>query len=834
MTDLGYVALALALVLAIYGCTASIVGGRKNVAELVASGRNAVYVVGGLVLLATLLLWHALLTDQFQLEYIATHTERSLPTFYKISALWGGQAGSLLFWTLVLCGFAVAATWLSPRSGGHQQPGLKPYVNATLLLTIAFFLAVVLFAANPFERLWRDASGEVVTAVFQPAGTVPLIPADGQGLNPQLQNYWMVFHPLALYLGFIGLTVPFAFAVAALVTGQVGNAWIKLIRKWTLVPWLFLSLGILLGSQWAYIELGWGGYWAWDAVENASLIPWLPATAFIHSIVIQERRGMLKVWNVVLIWLAWELTLFGTFLTRSGVVQSVHAFALSPVGPMFFAFIAATLFGFLALLIWRLPLLQSENQLDAVLSRETTFLAQNVIFLLIAFTTLVGTLFAPLSELLLGDKIAVSAPYFQRVNGPIFLALLVLMGIAPLLAWRRSAPETLLRNFGIPLAAGVISVPLTWLLGNRNVAGCVGCAVLAFVLAGVVQEYGRGVQARQRATGEGLGPALINLVRRNGRRYGGYVVHVGVLLIALGIIGHEFYQAEGQANLRPGESITVAPAGAGLRNYTLTYRGLDAGRGPNYDEYSARLELSRGGRSAGELLAKKLLYDKNPEQPMTEVGLRPDLVEDVYVVLAGFEGQGETASFKVYVNPLMTWIWVGGVVMILGVLIAVWPRRAPAAAEARARVPAGIRSAAQAALDELLAQREAAFQALRDLRFDHQVGKITDEDFVVFEAHLKQSAARALQALDEWEAGAGRGLERAWEAAIAARRAALAGSSRLCPACGRPAAAEDRFCGRCGAPLAGAPAAPVPRACPHCGKPLEAGDRFCSGCGQAV
>jgi len=674
MTDLGYVALVLGLVLSLYGVLASILGARRNLPELVASGRNAVYVVGGLVLLATLLLWHALLTDQFQLEYVATHTERSLPTFFKISALWGGQAGSLLFWTLVLAGYAVAATWFF-RS---QQPSFKPYVNATLLLTIAFFLAVVLFAANPFARLWRDAAGEVVTAVFRPAGTVPLIPADGQGLNPQLQNYWMVFHPVALYLGFVGLTVPFAFAVAALVTGQLGNTWIKLIRKWTLVPWLFLSLGILLGSQWAYIELGWGGYWAWDAVENASLIPWLPATAFIHSIVIQEKRGMLKVWNVVLIWLAWELTLFGTFLTRSGVVQSVHAFALSPVGPMFFAFIAITMLGFLALLIWRLPLLRSENQLDAVLSRETTFLTQNVIFLLIAFATLVGTLFAPLSELLLGDKIVVSAPYFQRVNGPIFLALLVLMGIAPLLAWRRSAPETLLRNFGLPLAAGVLSVPLTWLLGNRNAAGFVGFAALAFVLAGVVQEYGRGVRTRRHATGEGWGVALVNLVRRNGRRYGGYIVHIGMLLIALGIIGNEFYQSEGQANLRRGESITVA-------NYTLTYRDLAASRGPNYDEYSARLELSRAGRPAGELLAKKVLYDKNPDQPMTEVGLRPGPVEDVYVVLAGFEGSGETASFKVYVNPLMSWMWVGGLVMILGVLVAAWPRGTGAAAEARGR-----------------------------------------------------------------------------------------------------------------------------------------------------
>ena len=678
MTDLGYVALVLALVLALYGAVVSVLGGTRRMPELVASGRNAVYAVGGLVLLAAILLWVALLTDQFQLEYVATHTERSLPIFYKISALWGGQAGSLTFWTLLLSGFAVAATWFFR----NQQNSLRPYVNAVLLVTIAFFASVVLFAADPFARLWHDAGGQVISSVFQPAGTTAIFPSDGQGLNPQLQNYWMVIHPVCLYLGFVGMTVPFAFAVAALVTGQVGNSWVKVIRKWTLVPWLFLTIGILLGSQWAYIELGWGGYWAWDAVENASLLPWLPATAFIHSIMIQERRGMLKVWNVVLIWLAWELTLIATFLTRSGVVQSVHAFAQSPVGPMFLFFIIATMVGFVGLLIWRLPLLRGENQLDAVLSRETAFLTQNVVFILIAFATLFGTLFAPISELLLGNKIAVSAPYFQQVNGPIFLVLLILMGTAPLLAWRRSAPETLQRNFSIPLAAGILSVPVVWLLGNRSTAAFIGLAVMVFVLAGIIQEYVRGVRARQMTTHEPLPIALANLVRRNGRRYGGYVIHLGVLLIALGIIGNEFYQSEGQANLHPGESITVA-------NYTLTYQKLDATQGPNYTEFTAVMDVSRDGRPTGQILPKKIVYNKNQDQPMSEVGLRPGPVEDVYVVLAGFESGGASASFKVFINPLMSWMWVGGIVIILGVLLAAWPRGVRVSAEARVRVPQG-------------------------------------------------------------------------------------------------------------------------------------------------
>jgi cytochrome c-type biogenesis protein CcmF len=682
MSDLGFVALVLALILSIYGIVASVLGARRSLPELVDSGRNAIYVVGALVLLAALILWRALLTDQFQLEYVATHTERSLPLVYKISAFWGGQAGSLTLWTLILCAYAAAATWFFRK----EQPSLRPYVNAVLLLNISFFITVVLFAANPFVKLWSTATGDVVTAVFQPAGTAPLVPPDGQGLNPQLQNVWMVVHPIALYLGFVGMAVPFAFAVAALITGQLGNTWIRLIRKWTLVPWLFLTLGILMGSQWAYVELGWGGYWAWDPVENASFLPWLTATAFIHSIMIQERRGMLKVWNMVLIWTTFELTLFGTFLTRSGVVDSVHSFALSPIGPMFAVFIIVTMLGFLALLFWRLPLLRSENQLDAVLSRETSFLTQNVIFMVIMLATLLGTLFRPISEWVTGEKISLNAPYFNKVNGPVFLVLLLLMGAAPLLAWRRSGRETLRRNFGIPIAAAILSIPVVWLLGNRNPAGFVGFAAVTFVFAGIVQEYVRGVRTRHHATGEPVGTALVSLVRRNGRRYGGYIVHVGMLLVALGIIGNEFYQSQGQANLKKGESITVA-------NYTLTYRTLQELQGPNYIEYSAPMSLARNGRQIGEILPRKSIYFKNQEQPMTEVGLRPGPVEDVYVVLAGFDDGGATASFKVYINPLMSWMWIGGLVVIVGVLVSAWPRRMAGTVEAAARVPGGAQAA---------------------------------------------------------------------------------------------------------------------------------------------
>ena len=370
LLDLGFPVLALALVVALVGIVLAMIGARRDDLALVASARNAVLAVAALVLLAAVLLWIALLTDQFQFEYVASHVERDLSPFYKFSALWGGQAGSLLFWTLILSGYSAFA--MIGFRNQHRQ--LMPYVIATLLTTSAFFLVIVIFAANPFKKLG-------------------FMPADGTGLNPLLQNYWMVIHPIGLYLGYVGMAVPFAFAVAALAAKQLGNTWISSIRRWTLVPWLFLSLGILMGSQWAYIELGWGGYWAWDAVENASLLPWLTATAFLHSIVIQERRGMLKVWNLVLVFLTYELVLIGTFITRSGVIESVHAFALSNVGPLFLGFIALSIFGFLWLLLDRLPLLRSDNELDSMLSRESGFLFNNVVFVGIAFATFFGTTF---------------------------------------------------------------------------------------------------------------------------------------------------------------------------------------------------------------------------------------------------------------------------------------------------------------------------------------------------------------------------------------------------------------------------------------------------------
>lgn len=661
--DIGYVALVLGFVIALFGVVVSIEGARRRMPELVISGRNAVFVVGGLVIIAALALWYALLTDDFNVEYVASHSERNLPTFYKISSLWGGQAGSLLFWTLILSLYSMAAA--ARFYGQHRQ--MMPYVHATLLLTSAFFLSLLLFSANPFQRL-------------------PFTPPDGSGLNPLLQNYWMVVHPVGLYLGFVGFTVPFAFAVAALASKQLGNAWVRTIRRWTLIPWLFLSVGILMGSQWAYAELGWGGYWAWDPVENASFLPWLTGTAFLHSIMIQERRGMFKTWNMALILLTFELTLTGTFITRSGIIESVHSFALSNIGPMFLAFITASTLGFLALMRDRMSLLRSENELDGMLSREAGFLGNNLIFVGIMFTTLLGTLFPIITEAVSNTKISVSAPFFNKVNGPIFLGLLVLMGVCPLLGWRISTWEAIRRQFTWPAILSLAAVTTLVVFGVREPLPLVGLGVCALIVSTIGQECVRGADARRKTTGESWPRAMAKLVWRNQRRYGGYTVHLGVVLMAIGIIGNTFYQSEGQANLAIGESLTV-------KDYTLVYRGLGQRVTPNHQEIYAQLDVYQNGRYIGTLEPQRNVYFKTPEQPTSEVGIRTGLREDVYAVLAGWEDNGARASFKVYINPLMIWLWIGGLVLVLGTVIAVWPhRREPVPVLARAPARAARRA----------------------------------------------------------------------------------------------------------------------------------------------
>lgn len=689
MADLGLLALVIAFVVALFGIAANLIGAQQKRHALVVAGRNALYVVSAFVALAGLILIISLQRRDYSLAYVANVISNDQAVFFNLAALWGGQAGSLLFWTLILAGYSTAVTIAQWK----HQPILRPYVTAVLLGVLLFFLTVLLFAANAFNRLWLMPDGTTLGATFAPAGAVPAQITDGSGLNPLLQNYWMVIHPVMLYLGWIGMIIPFAFAVAALVTRQLGNEWVRTIRRWTLVPWMFLTAGVLMGSQWAYVELGWGGYWAWDPVENASFLPWLTATAFLHSIMIQERRGMLKVWNLTLVFLTFELTIIGTFITRSGIIESVHAFALSNIGPLFFSFILLSMFGYLALLWTRLPQLRSANQLDSVLSRESAFLFNNLLFLGIAGVTLFGTFYPIISDLFSNflpvEKMSFAAPWFNKVTGPLFLLLIALMGSAPLLSWRRSSTETLRKNFTFPLLVGLGAMLLAYPLGIHRIYPLISFGVAGFVVGGLLQEFYRGGKVRGRNKGESWPVALYQLLRRNQRRYGGYIVHFGVILIMVAIIGANAYQSEAQANLQVGESMQI-------EDYTLTLEGMRQSPGTTFDKVEAILLVTRNGKEAGEISPGMNFYNTigGRDQPTNEISIRMGLREDLYVVLAGWEGNGESASFKVYVNPLMSWMWIGGVVMVLGTLAALWPhQKETQRSEVRDRVPRGVQSA---------------------------------------------------------------------------------------------------------------------------------------------
>ena len=645
--NIGYLILITALILSAYGMVVGYVGGRTRNAKFAASAANTIYASATLVGAAAVILWYGLLTDQFQVSYIWNHSERALSTFYKFAALWGGQAGSLLFWALILSVFNVMVTVTNRDK--HQR--LMPYANAVMHGSSLFFLTLLVFAANPFKQ-------------------VGFVPPDGQGLNPLLQNYWMVIHPVMLYLGYVGLSVPFAFAVAALLSRKVDVEWTHMVRRWTLIPWMFLSAGIIMGSQWAYMELGWGGYWAWDPVENASFLPWLTATAFLHSVIIQEQRGILKVWNMVLIWLTYFLVILGTFTTRSGIIESVHSFARSDVGPLFLGFLIIVLFGYPWLLFSRMPLLRDEQTIDSFASREAAFMANNWIFTAIAFATLWGTFFPMFSEIFTGDRISVAAPFFNKVNGPLFLILIILMGAGPLLGWRHTSLDAFRKQFTWPLVATVAGGAAA-AFTTSNVFPIIGIAVCAFAAGTIVQEYVRGVIARRTTTGENAVAAMGNLFRRNGRRYGGYLVHLAIVLIGVAVVGNEFYQTTTNVTLRQGESVT-------LSGYELVFTGLEADPMPNRTEFIARLMIydADSGQLLGSVEPHRNIYNKTPDQPTSEVGLRMTLAEDVYVVLNGWDDGGNQATFTIYVNPLTLWIWIGGIVLVIGTLLAVWPHPA--------------------------------------------------------------------------------------------------------------------------------------------------------------
>src|SRR5678815_2467061 len=527
MGQVGQFALALAFVVTIYSIGASLLGIRIKNDKLIASGRNAAVAVFVLISTAIGTLAYLFLSSNYSYAYVAEHSNRDLPNYFKISSIWGGQEGSLLFWGWLLTIY----TALVVIQNRKRHMSMMPYVTSVLMGTSLFFTSMHLFVANPFQMNAAKIGTQVV-GLFTPA--------DGQGLNPLLQDPMMVIHPPMLYLGFVGMVVPFAFAIAALITKQLGDTWIRTTRRWTMAAWGILGTGILLGGFWAYHTLGWGGYWAWDPVENASLMPWLISTAFLHSVMVQEKKGMLKVWNIVLVIMSYVMAVFGTFLTRSGVVNSVHAFAQSSIGGYFLAFIVIALSGSFYLLIDRLPHLKNENQMGSVVSRESSFLFNNLVLLVACFSVLFGTMLPSLSEWVTGDKITVSKPFFDAVDVPIAIFLLFLTGVGPLLAWRKASTNSLKRNFMIPTAVALMTGAVLLAIGVRHFYAWIALVMAAFVGTSIIREFYKGARARSLGTGEGFLESIVNLTMRNTRRYGGYLAHLGFVLLFIGWAGQAF------------------------------------------------------------------------------------------------------------------------------------------------------------------------------------------------------------------------------------------------------------------------------------------------------
>ncbi len=646
MENIGALALLLAFCISLYAIVSSVAGKLKNKPFLALSGERAVLAVWVLVTAAAGILVYSLMSGDFRLAYVASHTNRDMAPFYKFAAWWGGMEGSLLFWSWLLATYAAVAV-LTTRKGYRN---LLPWVIAIISCVQIFFLILNNFVASPFQVLAQDQV--IVTA------------PDGQGLNPLLQYWAMVIHPPFLYLGYVGFTVPFAFAMSALISKAPGESWIHTTRRWTLVTWLFQSTGVMLGSAWAYHVLGWGGYWMWDPVENASLLPWLAGTAFLHSVMMQEKKGMMKVWNMVLISATFFLCIFGTFLTRSGIVQSVHAFADSPTGPYFVSFLALGIAAVIWLILDRLTFLRSENELESLVSRESSFLFNNLILLASCFAVLWGTLFPVISEKFSTEKISLDAAWFNRLMVPIGLFLLLLTGLGPLFAWRRTSVASIRKNFQIPGIGSLIVAAALIIGGMRYPYSIISLSFCFFVAATIVLEFFRGANAIREKSGAGFIPSVIELTHRNTRRYGGYLVHMGIVIMFIGYSGHPFNLTE-KFDVSKGDTVKIG-------HYSLRVNGLTEGDTPNYAWEAAQLEVSKDGESLGVLEPSHRFY-KASQQSTSEVALRSRLNEDLYLNYAGHEG--DKATIDAYVFPLVSWIWIGALVLIGGTLVALIPSK---------------------------------------------------------------------------------------------------------------------------------------------------------------
>jgi len=643
MPELGRAALVVCFGLALYTVVAGFAGAYLRRRRLAQSAQNALLATFGATLVASIVLLVALATSDFSFSYVAQHTSHELPTPYKLASFWGGQEGSLLLWLLVLTGYGAAAVILDRKAGRE----LTAWVVPVLGIVATFFSMLVVFVASPFHT--------------------QLASADGAGLNPSLQSFYFQIHPPLLYLGYVGLTVPFAFAMGALLSGRTDERWIVATRRWTLLAWAFLGIGQLLGAKWAYEEVGWGGYYAWDPVENAALMPWLAATAFLHSVMVQERKGMLKVWNMLLVILAFSLSLFGTFLTRSGVLNSIHSFTEGSIGPWFLGFICFVVAGSLLLVFKRLPLLRSKTKLESLASREATFLYNNLLLVALCLTILWGVTFPILSEAVRGESVTVGRPYYDFFLRAFGLPLLLLMGIGPLIAWRRASLRSLGRTFLWPFVTALVAgAGLIAAGAGTSIPGLIAYTFSAFVAATIALEFIRGTQARRALSGEAVPRAFGQLIARNRRRYGGYIVHAAILMLAIGIAGSSAYDTSHSARLAPGDSMK-------LRNYTLVYRGLNSQRSQNALETRAAIDVYRGGDRIATMHPGKNDYPVE-QQISNEVSIRSDWLtgEDLFLITEQVNQNG-TIDFKAIINPLVNLIWAAGLVFLLGAAIALWP-----------------------------------------------------------------------------------------------------------------------------------------------------------------
>ena len=654
MASLGYYLLLGAFVVAAYAAAMSVAGARRRSRPLVESGIGAFYLITAIMLAASAVIVHAFVTGNYAIKYVQRYSDASLPLFYKLASYWGGLDGSIMFWVTLLAIFSAIAVHLNRER--HRE--LVPYVVAVVSMVQMFFLFLMIVHNNPFSTYLTEN------------------PTEGTGLSPLLQNFYMVIHPPTMYLGFVGLTIPFAFGMAALITGHLDDSWLRAVRRWTMISWLFLTIGLGLGMIWAYEELGWGGYWMWDPVENAGLLPWFPATAFLHSVMVQERRGMLRVWNVSLVITTFLLTLVGTFLTRSGIVQSVHSFGDNPeLARLFTAFILTTTIVSFGFVVYRLPLLRARNELDSWLSREAAFLLNNWILIFCAFFVLFATLFPTLSEAVNGERITVAAPFFNQWIVPIGLILLLLTGVGPLLAWRKSTLINLRDSFLWPTTSGLVVGAAVVALGVRVWSSGICFALSGFVMGTIVQEFWRGARVRQQSTGTDIFTALVGLVGRNKRRYGGYVVHVGIVMMFLGFAG-EGFKLQTTSLLTPGQQVE-------LGDFTLRLDSVRESRDDRKQAITASITVFRDGGELTKLYPARWFFHTHQSEPTTEVAIRRAFSEDLYVVMPAFDLAKQEAHLELTVTPLVNWVWLGFGMIALGTLIALLPETVFAFAAAR-------------------------------------------------------------------------------------------------------------------------------------------------------